>query len=557
MILIEERTTKKLPGKSSLFITSGYDAQIIQIIKSCGNAIFHKKETQWEVPVTSLAQLLDGLCAIDEIDLRILKDAEKKEDIKFSLQHYKTTPFPYQVEGIQYGLNHDKFLLLDVPGLGKTLQTIYIAQELKERDNIQHCLVICGVNTLKSNWKSEIERHSNLSCRILGEYVDTKGNLKIGGIPQRLSQLKSEIKEFFVITNIETLRNDDIVKEIEKGKNKFDLILLDEAHACKNPNSQQGHNLLRLKSAKHKIAMTGTLLLNSPMDCYVPLKWLGLDNSTYSNYKYYYCNFGGPFGNIPMGYKHLDVLKDQIEENSLRRTKDLLDLPEKTIINELLDMGDYQKQFYNDIVQGIVTDVDKVHLSTANLLSIVCRLRQATVWPQILTSNQLIESAKINRCHELVEQIISNGDKVVVFSAFKDSAKYLHECIPNSLLCTGDSKDFEIKANVDKFQTDDSCKVLIATWQKMGTGITLTAANYAIFLDTPWTEGVYEQAQDRIHRIGSKKPVFIYNLICKGTIDERVLKIVNTKGALSNYVVDDDTSDEVISSLREYIEELQ
>lgn len=91
----------------------------------------------------------------------------------------------------------------------------------------------------------------------------------------------------------------------------------------------------------------------------------------------------------------------------------------------------------------------------------------------------------------------------------------------------------------------------------MGTGITLTAANYAIFLDTPWTEGAYCQAQDRIHRIGSKKPVFIYNLVCKDTIDERVLKIVDTKGALSNYVIDNDTSDEVINSLREYIEELQ
>lgn len=448
-------------------------------------------------------------------------------------------------------------MLLDVPGLGKTLQTIYIAQELKKKEKLEHCLVICGVNTLKSNWKSEIEKHSNLSCRILGEYTDSKGNIKIGGVQQRLNQLKNKISEFFVITNIETLRDDNVVKEIEKGKNKFDLILLDEAHTCKNPSSQQGHNLLKLKSAKHKIAMTGTLLLNSPMDCYVPLKWLGLDNSTYSNYKYYYCNFGGPFGNIPMGYKHLDVLKDQIEKNSLRRTKDLLDLPEKTIINEFLDMGDYQKQFYNDIVKGIVSEVDKVHLSTANLLSMVCRLRQATVYPQILTSNKLIESCKINRCHDLVEQITANGNKVVVFSTFKDSAIYLHECIPGSLLCTGDNKDFEIRESIEKFQQDSDCKVLIATWQKMGTGITLTSANYAIFLDTPWTEGVYEQAQDRVHRIGSKKPVFIYNLVCKGTIDERVLKIVNTKGALSNYVVDDDTSDEVINSLREYIEELQ
>lgn len=374
---------------------------------------------------------------------------------------------------------------------------------------------------------------------------------------ERLSQLKTSLSEFFIITNIETLRNDDIIKEIEKGKNKFDLIVLDEAHTCKNPNSQQGHNLLKLKSAKHKIAMTGTLLLNSPMDCYVPLKWLDLDNSTYTNFRYYYCKYGGPFGNIPIGYKNLDVLKDQIESCSLRRTKDLLDLPEKTIINEIIDMTDTQKKFYKDIVSGVVSEVDKVKLTTANLLSMVCRLRQATVLPQILTSNSLVDSAKVQRCLDLVEQITANGNKVVIFSTFKDSAKYLHSAIENSLICTGDSSDSEISKNVKMFQERDDKKVLIATWQKMGTGITLTSANYAIFLDTPWTDGVYQQAQDRIHRIGSKKPVFIYNLVCKNTIDERVLKIVNTKGALSNYVVDDDTSDEVINSLREYIEELQ
>ena len=558
MILIEEKLPKKLPGLSSLFVSFNFNQKVINSLKQSGNAIYDKKTQIWEIPVTSLSTVLDDCCEIDNITLKLLPDKveKKKEEIQF-LTKFKTKPFEYQKEGIKYGLSHNKWMLLDVPGLGKTLQTIYIAQELKKRGEINHCLVICGINTLKSNWKSEIEKHSNLSCRILGEYEDRNGKTKIGGVKERLIQLKKNIKEFFVITNVETLRNDDVVKEIESGKNKFDLILFDEVHSCKSPSSQQGHNLLKLKSAKYKIAMTGTLLLNSPLDCYVPLKWLGIENSSYSNFKYYYCTYGGPFGNILIGYKHLDVLKDQIEKYSLRRTKDLLDLPEKTIINEFVDMSDTQKQFYDDVVNGIVSEIDKVNISTANLLSMVCRLRQATVYPQILTSNQSIDSQKINRCNDLVEQITENGDKVVIFSTFKDSAKYLHECIPGSLLCTGDNKDFEIKENIEKFQNDEKYKVLIATWQKMGTGITLNAANYAIFLDTPWTQGVYEQAQDRIHRIGSKKPVFIYNLICKGTIDERVLKIVDTKGALSNYVVDNDTSDEVINSLREYIEELQ
>lgn len=170
MISIKEKTTKKLPGRSSLFIESEYDARILKVIKESGSAVFHKKEKLWEVPVTSLSNILDGLCEIDDISLEVLKDKREKADQVFSLSRYKTKPFPYQIDGIQYGLNHNKFLLLDVPGLGKTLQAIYIAQELKKLERIKHCLIICGVNTLKSNWKAEIEKHSNLSCRILGEY---------------------------------------------------------------------------------------------------------------------------------------------------------------------------------------------------------------------------------------------------------------------------------------------------------------------------------------------------------------------------------------------------
>lgn len=158
-----------------------------------------------------------------------------------------------------------------------------------------------------------------------------------------------------------------------------------------------------------------------------------------------------------------------------------------------------------------------------------------------------------------MSEIVQNGNKVVVFSTFKDSARYIFNLLQDykPLLCTGDQKDSQIQEAMQKFQTDDENKVMVATWQKMGTGVTLTQASYAIFLDTPWTSGVYEQAQDRIHRIGSTSPVFIYNLICKGTIDERVLQIVDSKWALSNYVIDNDTSDEVINSLRNYIEELQ
>ena len=403
------------------------------------------------------------------------------------MSNYKTKPFDYQLDAIQYGLNHDKWLLLDEPGLGKTLTTIYIAQEIKKRDNIKHCLIVCGVNTLKTNWIREIEKHSNLSCRILGQKINKKGNIEIGSIKDRLEELKKPIKEFFVVTNIETLRDDNIVKQINSGKNEFDMIVLDECHKVKSPSATQSKNFLKLKNAKYKIGLTGTLILNNPLDCYMPLKWIGAENSTYTNFKYYYCTFSGPFHNILSGFKNLAILKEQLNECSLRRTKDILDLPEKTIVNEYVDMSDTQRRFYNNVKEGIIKE-PKVDLKPNVLLSMVSRLRQATACPSILTEEK-IESSKIERALDIAEETISNNNKIVIFSTFKETANILFDRLKDdgAVLCTGDIKDSVIAENIQKFQNEDNCKVFIATHQKCGTGITITAANTMVFIDTPWT----------------------------------------------------------------------
>lgn len=557
MIKIEERKTCKIPGKSSLFVSFNYKPIIIEHLKQCAVAVYNKKTTEWEVPCTDLAYLIENLSEIDDIDLSFLPDEETQEDVDYELNGYKTKPYQYQLEGINFGLNHDKWLLLDAPGLGKTLQIIYLAQELKRWQNIEHCLIICGLNTLKTNWKNEVLKHSDLSCKILGERVNRNGKTVYGGIQDRLQDLKNPIDEFFVITNIETLRNDDIIKELKSNKhNKFDMIVLDEAHVCKSITSAQGKNLLKL-GAKYQVALTGTILMNSPLDAYVPLKWIGAENSTYTNFKFYYCNFSGPFNNILNGYKNTDILKDMLESVSLRRTKDLLDLPEKTVITEYVDMNDKQKMLYDNIKQGIIDQVDKVHMSTSSLLAMVARLRQATACPSILTTED-IKSSKIDRAEDLTRQVVGNGSKIVVFSTFKDTLKQLYEQLKdlNPVVCTGDMKDEVINANINSFQNNPDCKVMLATWQKMGTGITLTAASYEVFVDTPWTNAVFQQAQDRIHRIGSKKPVFIYNLVCKDTIDERVLELVQDKGAISDYIVDDEINQNTVDSLKKYIQDL-
>lgn len=556
----EQRPPYKLPGESSFFIQFDYKKEYVDTMHNLPSAVYHKKLKCWEIPTTSLSRAIDLFSNYDDLDLKFCENKEEKKDIEYPLQEYKTIPYKYQREGIEYGLNHDKWLLLDAPGLGKTLQMIYLAQELKERENIEHCLIICGINTLKFNWKNEIEKHSDLSCKILGERTTKTGKYKIGSVSDRVEDLKNPIEEFFVITNIETLRDKNIITELTKGKvNKFDMIVADELHKMKSPNSQQGKNFLKLK-AKYKIGLTGTLLMNNPLDAYIPLRWIEEDNSTYSNFKYYFCRFTGPFNNILIGFQHMDILKEELSKCSLRRNKDLLDLPEKNIINEYVEMEPKQEKFYADITNGIKDEVDKVELNTSTLLSMITRLRQATADPSILSTED-IPSAKIDRTVDLTKEILESdeNEKVVIFSNFKHPLECIAEELKmyNPLICTGDFNDSDIAHKVDQFQNDDTHRIICATISKMGTGITLTRASYEIFMDSAWTAATNKQAEDRIHRIGSNKPVFIYYLWTKDTIDERVKEIVEDKEAISDFVVDNKINNKIMSSLKKYIIDLK
>ena len=564
MIYIFEDDKEKLSGLKSLFIACEYNQDIINIIKSSGTYFFHKKNNTWEVPITSLAYLLDNLVYIDDIKL-IVEDKSETDNLRHRKLEYKTKPYEYQLEGIEWGLNHNKWLLLDEPGLGKTLQMICLAEELKEQEGIEHCLVICGIASLRTNWEKEIKKHSNLDCVMIGARINKKGRLVWEGVSSRVEQLNNPIKEFFVIINIESLRDDRVLDAIKNGPNKFDMMVFDEAHKAKGYQSIQGKNLLET-FAKHQIAMTGTLLLNKPIDAYVPLAWIGIEPKRgVTKFKNTYCVLDDKIKGRILGYKNLDILKDEIESCSLRRTKDLLDLPEKNFIDEYLVMEDSQSNFYDTIKMSVKEEysqlaketADKVKLSTGNLLALTTRLRQATTCPNVLTT-QNISNCKIERACDLVEEIVSNNNKVVIMSTFKEPIYILKDLLSeyNPLIGTGDMEDGEVSSNVDKFQTDDKYKVFLGTIQKIGTGLTLTKASYMIFVDLPWTEGLYTQGCDRIHRIGQTQPVFIYNLICANTIDEVTKEAITTKKALSDYIIDDNLDDTIILKLQKYILDL-
>lgn len=547
MILIEEKLSNKLPNRTSLFFQIPQNLsflvnQVVQLLP-CAEIKSKTAPTIFELPITRLFVLINLFRPYCDVSFKQYEEPKRKLK-KFNPLEYKVKPFKHQLEGIEYGINHDSWLLLDDQGLGKTLQMIYLAEYLHKYEGLEHCLIICGVNSLKFNWAAEIEKFSDLSYTILGQRFSKTGKSYTSSVKERCEILTKPIKEFFIITNIESLQGDSsFAKAFKKSKNKIDMIVLDEAHKAKNPTSHAAQNLLKL-NAKHKIALTGTIIMNVPENAFVALKWTDNVRCTYSAFKNMYNVYGG-YNNVQViDYKNLDLLQEHISSCSLRRLKtDVLDLPERTFLLEYVEMGSKQQAIYDEVAAGIAQELDllskRKRVTIMDELVANTRSRQITAWPGILTTAD-IPSAKLDRLEDLVENITAQGDKVVVFCTFKAAVPEIERRLKqyNPVFCTGDESDAEITVNKNKFAEDKTCKVMVCTWQKMGTGHTLTAANYAIFIDTPWTDADFKQCADRIYRIGQNKKVFIITLITKHTYDERVLEILSTKETLSSYLID-------------------
>lgn len=547
MITLIEKLATKLPEVTSIYLSGDdfHSIDIFNVLVQTQNSIYNKNKNEFEFPINKLYFLVDFLIRYD--DVKFIKYHEKaKSLVKCNPKNFKVKPFDHQISAIDFGLNNEGWLLLDDCGLGKTLSMIYLAEELNKREKLKHCLIICGVNSLKYNWAAEIEKFSKKSCVILGQTTTKSGKTKICSVADRCKILKKGLEEFFVITNIETLQNKEFANAFNKSKSVFDMIVLDEAHHCKNPSSLSAKNLMKLK-AKRCIALTGTIIMNNPENAYVPLKWTKNTGSSYTEFKKMFNVYGGFGGVQVIGYKNLDVLQDLIANCSLRRRKsDVLDLPDKTYKIEYVEMKKAQQDLYDSVADGIASELDLLdHKPTIiEEITINMRLRQITAWPGMLSS-EVVQSAKLDRLEELVEDITSQGDKVLVFNTFKGAATEEARRLEKfgSLLCTGDQSDEEISVNKKLFENDPDKKVLIATWQKLGTGHTLTAANYCIFVDTPWTDADFTQAADRIYRIGQNKKVTIITLITKDTYDERVQEILEQKKCISGYLVDNESID--------------
>ena len=455
-----------------------------------------------------------------------MDSATLPKGVNADFREYQTKGFGWLWFLYQYGLNG---ILADDMGLGKTLQALTLLQKAKEKDKRAPNLVICPTSVV-FNWESEIQKFvPGLKC------------LKLAGV-ERKDFFKDIEKYDVVITSYALVRRD--IDELQK--HSFRYIILDESQNIKNADSMTAQSVKKLNST-HKLALSGTPIENKLEELWSVFDFLMpgfLFEENEFNYRYV----------TPITERDDKTvekrLKSQIYPFILRRMKrDVAkDLPDKVENIAYCELTPEQKDFYLEVLDSTKEELFKsieqngLEKSRLSIFSALLRLRQICCHPKLYDKDGVkgqIYSGKFEQLKSMLEQIIAEKHRVLLFSQFVDmldiiKAWLVREGIKHEYL-TGSTKNRgEI---VERFNSDPTIPIFLVSLKAGGTGLNLTGADYVIHYDPWWNPAVEDQATDRAYRIGQTKKVFVYRLITKGTVEEKVVAIKEYKKELADDVI--------------------
>ncbi|MEI7749762.1 MAG: DEAD/DEAH box helicase [Candidatus Moraniibacteriota bacterium] len=449
----------------------------------------------------------------------------------------------YQREGVDwfYFLRKYRFggILADDMGLGKTLQALSLVamNPVPGKPSV----VICP-KTLLFNWEDEVTK-----------FFPMMKKLVISGAPAERQALLKRAKKFdLVITSYPSVKKD----EAQYDRLKFNYCLIDEAQYIKNHRTQNAKSVKNIH-ADYRLALTGTPLENSVSEIwslfdFVMPGFLGTNHA-----------FGERFERPIMKDGDRDALEALRKKTScfmLRRTKEkvLKELPSKIQQVSHCQLGDDQNILYQEILKNVKKDIsDAVETrgfakSQIHILAGLTKLRQVCNHPVLLLKDKNHEkysSAKLDLFLELVDEMVSSGRKVLVFSQFTQMLDILEKELDKKgirhLYLSGKTKNR--KELVNEFNGDAGIPVFLISLKAGGTGLNLVSADNVIIFDPWWNPSVENQAIDRAHRIGQKKTVNVYRLIVKGTIEEKIVQLQAKKKSLFDTMVGE--SDDLFKKL--------
>lgn len=489
-------------------------------------------------------QLIDDLFRDEAIDLQVRKELHELTDKLANFHSISQTQIPpklkatlrdYQKEGLNWLNFLDEFgfggCLADDMGLGKTLQVIaYILTQHQKGRKTPNLIVM--PTSLIFNWKNELKKFAP--------------HLKVHELTgAKRNTVEVEFNKYDVIlTTYGTLLSD-----IEVLRNfRFNLVVLDESQAIKNPNSKR-YKAARLLQGRQQLVLTGTPIENNTFDLFAQLSFTmpGLLGTARSFQELY----ATPIDKFEDS-KRAKELQRKVHPFILRRTKKQVakELPEKTEMVIYCEMGERQQQLYDTYKKEFQSMLqskseDEVRKSGTLILQGMMKLRQICNSAATLGDDEDYgdESAKIE---ELIAQIEDKqGEhKILVFSQFVTMLDLIRKELDkrNIRHCylTGETRDRQ--AQVDQFQNDDETRVFLISLKAGGTGLNLTQADYVFLVDPWWNPAVENQAIDRAYRIGQEKHVIAVRLITPNTIEEKIMELQERKRNLADELIHTDNA---------------
>lgn len=452
---------------------------------------------------------------------------------------------PYQHQKIAFNFALQKLeeqgcaaLLMDM-GLGKSLTSIAITGQLFNDKKIERVLVVCPTSII-GVWLEEFKKFADFDYCIEAIIGTTMSKRK-----DKLKLLCHKIGLKVAIINYEATWR----MEKELNTYKPDIIICDESQKIKNPSASQSKTIHRLGvKAKYKIILTGTPVQNSPMDVFSQWKFLdpnifGLSFYTFRNH---YAVMGGYYNHQILRYKNMDELTSKAHSVAYRITKEeALDLPEQIFLNRYCELEPTARRIYDTVVKESYAELMDGEITATNVLTKLMRLSQIAGGHVKDDEGrmQVISKSKLNELKDIMEDvIIDNKKKLVIFARFIpeiESIKSLaREMDIRYSYITGEIKTEERSEMCSKFQNDNNIKLFIAQIQTAGLGITLTAADTAVFYSLDFNYANYSQAIARTHRIGQKNTCTYINLIATETVDEKILKALESKQDIAKNIVD-------------------
>ncbi len=439
----------------------------------------------------------------------------------------KIQPYPYQREGIDQGLQWQRLIIGDEPGLGKTLQSIGIINAAAAFP----CLVICPAS-LKINWQREWEKFTDRKTLVLSNSTGTTWPYLIQMRMYHVAIVNYEsLRKFFVwdTGGAKSFRLKDVV--FCPHIKMFRSIIIDESHRVKDPSAQQTIFCKGLAAGKQwRILLSGTPVVNRPEDLVSQLSIMGRLNE-FGGRQQFLAQYGEG--------DNLDELSSRLYSTCMVRrekAKVLTDLPDKTRCDLYVD----------------ISNREEYCLAADDLAQYLREYKECTDWEirrkmrmealvKFMTLRSLSAKGKVKQAIDFVRVFLDTGKPMILFCSYHEIVDELCRAFPKAVRVTGRDNATSKQAAVDAFQSGKA-KLIICSIKAAGVGLTLTASSNVAFIEFPWTYADCLQCEDRAHRIGQKDNVTCYYLIGRGTIDGVLYNIIHRKKSIANQIMatDDD-----------------